>query len=429
MTRIIVGAISIFLWLSCLGQSRLPPCPKDPSALWTSCYGAISYASGERYVGEWKDDSYSGKGTYTYLDGAKFIGEFKDNKRNGNGVLTLASGSRYVGQFKNDKYNGNGTFTYATGERYVGEFRDDERNGHGTFTYASGERYVGEFQDGKFNGYGTFTYASGERYVGEWRSDERSGRGILYGANGQMVESGYFKNSQLVRSAYVDPERVQNTPSLSTPGISSATSFAPEASTLPNPEAGKGRGANNECKTVGTCVEQTLAAAQDADIDLVRKIATTLDSMPKPNLGNRPIARQLNQMGIEALKRDDLPVALAKLRQALAENPRDVEVAGNLGYAMVKSGKAAEAVEVLQAAVLIDPRRTSTWIPLAEAYALAGRREDARAALWVSFQWSANREKSLAFYQDRMVREARSPLQALYAHMVGVAQEQMSSGR
>ena len=182
-----------------------------------------------------------------------------------------------------------------------------------------------------------------------------------------------------------------------------------------------------DCTTVTACVQQTLAAARDADIDQVRKIATTIDSMPKPSLGNRPIARQLNQLGIEALKRDDFPVALDKLRQALAENPRDVEVAGNLGYAMVKSGQAAEAVEVLQAAVVIDPRRTSTWTPLAEAYALAGRRDDARAAMWVSFQWSANREKSLSFYQDRMARETRPPLQALYAHMVGVAQEQMAS--
>lgn len=206
-----------------------------------------------------------------------------------------------------------------------------------------------------------------------------------------------------------------------------AAPVAPVAAAAPVMPTAERSSAPNDCTTVVICVQQTLAAARDADIDQVRKIATTLDSMPKPNLGNRPIARQLNQSGIEALKRDDLPVALDKLRQALAENPRDVEVAGNLGYAMVKSGQATEAVEVLQAAVVIDPRRTSTWTPLAEAYALAGRREDARAALWVSFQWSGNREKSLSFYQDRMTRETRPQLQALYSHMVGVAQEQMAS--
>jgi hypothetical protein len=44
----------------------------------------------------------------------------------------------------------------------------------------------------------------------------------------------------------------------------------------------------------------------------------------------------------------------------------------------------------------------------------------------VSFLWSANRDKSLAYYQDRVARETRAPLQALYAHMVGVAQQRMA---
>ena len=43
-------------------------------------------------------------------------------------------------------------------------------------------------------------------------------------------------------------------------------------------------------------------------------------------------------MGIDALKRDDFAAAAGKLRQALAANPRDVEIAGNLGYALVKAG-------------------------------------------------------------------------------------------
>ena len=231
------------------------------------------------------------------------------------------------------------------------------------------------------------------------------------------------------KSSTVDPVTAPAEPArtVQVESAPAAAPVAPVAVAAPAPPAAERSGATNDCTTVVICVQQTLAAARDADIDQVRKIATTLDSMPKPNLGNRPIARQLNQSGIEALKRDDLPVALDKLRQALTENPRDVEVAGNLGYAMVKSGQAVEAVEVLQAAVVIDPRRTSTWTPLAEAYALAGRREDARAALWVSFQWSSNREKSLSFYQDRMARETRPKLQALYSHMVGVAQEQMAS--
>lgn len=187
--------------------------------------------------------------------------------------------------------------------------------------------------------------------------------------------------------------------------------------------------ASADCDAIGACVRETLAAARRVDVDLVRKLAGTIDGLPKPALGNRAVARQLNQTAIEALKRDDATAAVAKLREALKENPRDVEVAGNLGFALVKADRAAEAVEVLQAALVLDPRRTSTWTPLAEAYALAGRAEEAKAAMWVSFQWSSNRDKSLAFYRDRMTRETRAPLVALYTHMATLAQQQIAAAQ
>lgn len=182
-----------------------------------------------------------------------------------------------------------------------------------------------------------------------------------------------------------------------------------------------------DCAALSECVYQTLAAARKADIAQVRKVASAIDTIPKPDQGNRPVSRQLNTAAIDALKREDFADAVAKLRQAIGENPRDVEIAGNLGFALVKVGQVVEAAEVLQTALVLDPRRTSTWTPLAEAYALAGRTEDAKAAMWVSFQWSANRDKSLAYYQERAARETRVPLQALYTHMVSVAHQQTAS--
>lgn len=180
------------------------------------------------------------------------------------------------------------------------------------------------------------------------------------------------------------------------------------------------------CSALPGCVQQVLAAGRARNIDEVRKLAGLIDSLPKPDQGNRAVSRQLNTAGIEALKREDAAEAVAKLGQALKENPRDVEIAGNLGFALVKAGEPVKAIEVLQAALVLDPRRSSTWTPLAEAYALAGRADDARSALWVSFQWSGNRDKSLAFYQDRATRETRAPLQALYQHMSTVALQQMA---
>ena len=73
------------------------------------------------------------------------------------------------------------------------------------------------------------------------------------------------------------------------------------------------------------------------------------------------------------------------------------------------------------AALALDPRRSSTWTPLAEALALAGRKDESQAALWVAYQWSGNREKSLAFYSDRAEKEkaVRPAISELYASVLG----------
>lgn len=160
-----------------------------------------------------------------------------------------------------------------------------------------------------------------------------------------------------------------------------------------------------ECTNPRQCLPIALKAAAREDVDAVRAIATRIESFGKPDLGNRPVSRKLNSEGLEALKADQPAVAADFFRRGLAENPRDVELAGNLGFALVKAGKAQEAVDILTNALQLDPRRSSTWTPLAEALALAGRKDESQAALWIAFQWSGNRDKSLAFYADRAEKE------------------------
>ena len=93
----------------------LPPCPEDPNVFWHNCFGTYTHASGDKYVGEWRDNKQHGQGTYTYADGEKYVGEYKDGM-----------------------YNGQGTYTYADGRKYVGEYRDDLRNGVGTLVSPNG---------------------------------------------------------------------------------------------------------------------------------------------------------------------------------------------------------------------------------------------------------------------------------------------------
>ena len=150
----------------------------------------------------------------------------------------------------------------------------------------------------------------------------------------------------------------------------------------------------------------------------MRAAASKIDMLPKPDMGNRPVSRKLNDEGLNALKKGDPTAAVEFFRKGLLENPRDVEIAGNLGFALVRANRPKEAVDVLVDALVLDPRRSSTWTPLAEALALSDRGELGLAALWVSYQWSGNREKSEAFYTTRAEREERPQLKVMYQSML-----------
>jgi len=158
-------------------------------------YGTYTYADGDQYVGEWKDDKIHGQGTYTFASGAQYVGEYKDGRRHGQGTNTYADGDQYVGEWKDDKLHGQGTFTFADGEQYVGELKDDKRHGQGTYTYADGDQYVGESKDGKRHGQGTYTDANGAQYVGEYKDGKRHGQGTFTFADGRK-QAGIWENSE-----------------------------------------------------------------------------------------------------------------------------------------------------------------------------------------------------------------------------------------
>ena len=44
----------------------LPPCPENPNQRFHNCFGTYTYPSGNKYVGELRDDKSHGQGTYTY---------------------------------------------------------------------------------------------------------------------------------------------------------------------------------------------------------------------------------------------------------------------------------------------------------------------------------------------------------------------------
>jgi Flp pilus assembly protein TadD len=163
--------------------------------------------------------------------------------------------------------------------------------------------------------------------------------------------------------------------------------------------------ADANCTDLGACVSNSLQSAWRGDVDALRQTASKIDALPKPDLGNKAQSRKLNTQALEALKAGDPTQAVQLLQAAQKENPRDVEVASNLGFALVKAQRPQEAAKVLGEALLLDPRRTSTWAPLGEALALSGRQADGAAALWAAWQWSGNREKTETAFSERATRE------------------------
>jgi hypothetical protein len=103
------------------------------------------------------------------------------------------------------KLNGQGMATDAVGNQYIGEFKDGKLHGQGNAVTANGEKYVGEFKEGKPHGQGSFSTAMGEKYVGEIVDGVMSGRGIIFDAQGNIVQSGIFKDNKLLTSQYIDP--------------------------------------------------------------------------------------------------------------------------------------------------------------------------------------------------------------------------------
>lgn len=108
----------------------------------------------------------------TYPDGTKYVGEWKDGLWYGRGTITRTNGTKYVGEFKEGLPNGQGTHTDPNGDKYVAEFKDGIPNGQGIATYFDGSKYVGEFENGLAHGQGTFTFPDGFSFEGIWEKND-----------------------------------------------------------------------------------------------------------------------------------------------------------------------------------------------------------------------------------------------------------------
>jgi hypothetical protein len=212
------------------------------------------------------------------------------------------------------------------------------------------------------------------------------------------------------------PQAGQNSPqSESTPNLA-ARPTAQERPPTPQPIANP---------TMG--VLAMIAAGKSENNAAILSAKVTLDSFPKPDRGDRKLAREKNKLGLDALKENAYENAIARFNEGVAEDPSDVEFKNNLGYALMMAGKLDYAQKTLIESLALDSARGAAWANLGQTLAKQGDEDSAVAAFVNTFIFSRAQNKTVEFLtnlsqSDPDPRVKAAAAKALEAHLIkGVA--------
>ena len=64
---------------------------------------------------------------------------------------------------------------------------------------------------------------------------------------------------------------------------------------------------------------------------------------------------------------------------------------------------------------MLDTKRTSTWVPIAEHNAVSGHNEAAVRALLLAYEFSGNQEKTVTVYTDKARTAENEAFRSAYA--------------
>jgi hypothetical protein len=110
------------------------------------------------YVGQWKDGTMHGVGTYNFKDGETYQGEFRNNAPHGKGSAQYTCEGSYEGEWKDFLYDGVGMMRLADeAVVYTGQFSIGRREGRGKLELSCGVVYEGEYLNGKPHGRGVMS--------------------------------------------------------------------------------------------------------------------------------------------------------------------------------------------------------------------------------------------------------------------------------
>ena len=158
-------------------------------------FGIYFDSNGNKYIGEFKDDKFDGKGRILSVNGDCYDGDFKEGQIEGNGMFISTSGGyNYIGEFKNNKFHGKGKLIFDDNTTYEGAFSKGYMTGEGNLLFRDGSYYKGNFDKNKFNGKGKFYFHDGRKYNGDWKNNNMDGIG-KFSWDDDTKYNGEYKNN------------------------------------------------------------------------------------------------------------------------------------------------------------------------------------------------------------------------------------------
>ena len=129
----------------------------------------------------------------------------------------------------------------------------------------------------------------------------------------------------------------------------------------------------------------------------IQQIKFQIESLPKPEKGNKKAARAINENGLASFKESDFKKAVIEFKEAQQTDKSDVEILGNLGLSYLKQGSLDLAQQTLIEALTMSPGRSTAWSTLGEVYAIKGDLSSAVACFSNTYRFSKDRSKTHQF--------------------------------
>ena len=184
----------------------------------------------------------------------------------------------------------------------------------------------------------------------------------------------------------------------------------PDAATAPGREAAgryiaqrEGTADAGASRRTGTDTEDPSPAylgpapsANQAPLPDTSAAASRAATVPAEQEQPRPTAAgddpgRMNRRAIALINTGHAADAIPLLERALALQPRDAEMLGNLGYAYMLAGDYREAKSRFMSSLELAPTRSATWLNLGQTYAEMGRRDLALDAIMEGYRYSSRK--------------------------------------